>query len=249
MIVRDFLKNINIFKVLDDSQLAAIEDSFFGKEYVQGDKIFAEGEPASHIWIVVEGRVDLRFDLPGRTTSDETTISTVRDSDVFGWSSLVPPHKYKLSAYCATKHAKIMRCNRDTLTKLFEDNKKVGYLFMSGLIKVVGKRFQQLQTIASPMPIAKIKATVHMGTCGITAGAREVMTALLDEKSKTDRNDITIESAGCIGKCLEEPNVTVEINGRESVIYRKVNAEKAKQIFTDHLIEGKVLTDYTLPNE
>jgi len=247
MIVRKFLKNIDIFKVLDDSQLAAIEDSFYGKEFLQGDKIFSEGEPATHIWIVVEGRVDLRFDLPGRTTSDETTISTVSNSGVFGWSSLVPPHEYKLSAYCATKRVKVIRCKQDSLAKLFEENKKAGFLFMSGLIKVVGKRFQQLQTIASPIPAGKIKATVHMGTCGIAAGAREVIASFLDEKGKTDRNDITIESAGCMGKCAEEPNVTVEINGREPITYRKVNPAKAKQIFTDHLMGGEVLTDYVLP--
>lgn len=248
MMVRDFLKNIEMFKVLNDNQLAAIEGSFFEREYMEGDKIFAEGEPASHIWIVVEGRIDLRFDLPGRETSEATTISTINESGVFGWSGLVPPHEYKLSAYCATKRAKLLRCSRDSLTSLFEDNKKAGYLFMSDLIKVVGKRFQQLQSIASPTPIAKIKATVHLGTCGISAGARNVMTTLLNEKGKTTRNDIVIESSGCIGKCMEEPNVTVEINGRDVVIYRKVNSEKAKQIFSRHLIEGKVLTDYVLTN-
>ncbi len=119
---------------------------------------------------------------------------------------------------------------------------------MSGFIKVVGKRFQQLQTITTPMPLSKVKVTVHMGTCGITAGAREVMTTLLNEKAKTDRNDIAIESAGCIGKCTEEPNITVEMNGQETVIYRKVTAAKAAQIFTDHLIGGKPVEDYVLPD-
>ncbi|RJP82668.1 MAG: hypothetical protein C4522_02840 [Desulfobacteraceae bacterium] len=246
--VRDFLKHIEMFNVLDDDQLAALEGSFFEKEYCQGEKIFAEGEPATHIWIVVEGRIDLRFDLPGRKTSEATTISTISESGVFGWSSFVPPYEYKLSAYCATKRAKLLRCSRDSLTSLFEKNKKAGFLFMSALIKVVGKRFQQLQSIASPTPIAGIKATVHMGTCGISAGAREVMTTFLNEKSRTARNDIMIESSGCIGRCAEEPNVTVEINGKETVVYRKVNSEKAKQIFSRHLIEGKVLTEYVLPN-
>jgi len=249
MIVRDFLKNVDIFKVLGDDQLAAIEGSFFEKDYMQGDKIFSEGEQASHIWIIVEGRVDLRFDLPARSTSDETTISTISESMVFGWSSLVPPHEYKLSAYCATKKAKIIRVNHDSLAKLFENNKTAGYLFMSNLIKVVGMRFQQLQALASPMPIAQIKATVHMGTCGIVAGAREVMTTLLEAKSKTDRNDISIESSGCIGKCVEEPNVTVEIDGKETVIYRKVNTEIANKIFNNHLLKGQVITDHVLSDE
>lgn len=161
MMVRDFLKHIEMFKVLDDNQLTAMEGSFFEKEYLQGEKIFAEKEPAAHIWIVVEGHIDLRFDLPGRETSEATTISTISESGVFGWSSFVPPYEYKLSAYCATKRAKLLRCSRDSLTSLFEKNKKAGYLFMSALIKVVGRRFQQLQAMAPPAPIAKINTNLH----------------------------------------------------------------------------------------
>ena len=246
MMVLDILKKTEMFKVLDDTQLDSVGDFFFEKEYVKGEKIFSEGEPAHHIWIVVEGKVDLRFDLPGRETSDETTITTINASGVFGWSSIVPPHEYKLSAYCATDHVKVLRCNRDSLINLFEENKRAGYLFMSELIRVVGKRFQKLQSIAFPAPIARIKATVHMGTCGISAGARDVMTTLLNEKSSSGRNDIVIESAGCMGRCTEEPNVTVEITGKESVVYRKVNAEKARQIFSNHLMGGKVLSEYIL---
>jgi NADP-reducing hydrogenase subunit HndB len=246
MIVRDFLKNVDLFKVLDDDQLTAVAGSFHEKEYKQSDKLFEEGEQASHIWVVVEGRVDLRFDLPGRSTSAKTTISTISELMVFGWSGLVPPHEYKLSAYCATKSLKVIRGSRESLTDLFQKNPRVGYLFMSNLIKIVGKRFQQLQALTSLMPISQTRVTVHMGTCGITAGAREVMTALLEEKSKTDRPDIKINSSGCIGKCTEEPNITVEIDGQETVIYRKVNADKARQIFKNHLLKGEVMTDYVL---
>ena len=154
MIVRDFLKNVNIFKVLSNDQLDAIADSFHEKEYKQGDKLFGEGEQASHFWVVAEGRVDLRFDLPGRSTSAKTTISTRSELMVFGWSGLVPPYKYKLSAYCATKSLKVVRGSRDSLTALFHENPRVGYLFMSNLIKVVGERFQQMQALTSLMPIS-----------------------------------------------------------------------------------------------
>ena len=68
----------------------------------------------------------------------------------------------------------------------------------------------------------------------------------LEEKSKTDRQDIKIKSSGCIGKCKEEPNVTVEIDGQETVIYRNVNADKARQIFKNHLLKGEVVADYVL---
>ena len=55
-----------------------------------------------------------------------------------------------------------------------------------------------------------MKITVHMGTCGIAAGAREVMNALLEELGAVDRQDIRVVTSGCMGMCSSEPNVTVE---------------------------------------
>jgi NADP-reducing hydrogenase subunit HndB len=57
---------------------------------------------------------------------------------------------------------------------------------------------------------ATVKITVHMGTCGIAAGGREVMDALLEEMTETDRQDIRVVTSGCMGMCSSEPNVTVE---------------------------------------
>ncbi|MBW1682673.1 MAG: (2Fe-2S) ferredoxin domain-containing protein, partial [Deltaproteobacteria bacterium] len=55
---------------------------------------------------------------------------------------------------------------------------------------------------------ATVKITVHMGTCGIAAGAREVMDALMEEMAETERDDIQVVSSGCMGMCSSEPNVT-----------------------------------------
>ena len=85
-----------------------------------------------------------------------------------------------------------------------------------------------------------------MATCGIAAGAREVMGALTDEISTSNRHDIEIESAGCIGKCSEEPNITVEVSGEEPVVYGKMDKEKMHQVFKDHILDGNILRDFTI---
>src|SRR4030043_924913 len=76
-----------------------------------------------------------------------------------------------------------------------------------------------------------VKITVHMGTCGIAAGAREVMDALLEEMSQTDRQDIHIMNSGCMGMCSSEPNVTVEVKGQAPIIYQHVDKNRMRQIF------------------
>ena len=93
---------------------------------------------------------------------------------------------------------------------------------------------------------ATAKVTVHMGTCGIAAGAREVMDALLEEMAEADRDDIRIVTSGCMGMCSSEPNVTVEIIGLYPVIYQHMDRNKMRQVFKQHVLQGKVQTDFAL---
>ena len=93
---------------------------------------------------------------------------------------------------------------------------------------------------------ASVKVTVHMGTCGIAAGAREVMDTLLEEMAQTDRQDIHVVNSGCMGMCSSEPNVTVEIKGQDPIIYQHVDRNKMRQIFKRHVLKGEVQTDFAL---
>ena len=90
------------------------------------------------------------------------------------------------------------------------------------------------------------KITVHMGTCGIAAGAKAVMDALLEEMTQADRQDIRVMNSGCMGMCSSEPNVTVEIQGQEPVIYQHMDRNKMRQVFKRHVMLGEVQTDFAL---
>jgi len=91
-----------------------------------------------------------------------------------------------------------------------------------------------------------VKITVHMGTCGIAAGAREVMDTLLEELTEADRQDIHVVTSGCMGMCSSEPNVTVEISGQDPVIYQHMDRNKMRQVFKRHVLLGEVQTDFAL---
>jgi NADP-reducing hydrogenase subunit HndB len=91
-----------------------------------------------------------------------------------------------------------------------------------------------------------IKITVHMGTCGIAAGAREVMDSLLEEMTQVDRQDIKVITSGCMGMCSSEPNVTVEIQGKDPVLYQHMDRNKMRQVFKRHALLGEVQTDFAL---
>jgi len=94
---------------------------------------------------------------------------------------------------------------------------------------------------------ANIIITVHMGTCGIAAGARDVMSALMEEMAAADRQDIRVVAAGCMGRCSSEPNVTVETQGSEPIVYQLMDSNKMRQVFKQHVLRGEVQTDFALP--
>jgi NADP-reducing hydrogenase subunit HndB len=93
---------------------------------------------------------------------------------------------------------------------------------------------------------ANIKVTVHMGTCGIAAGARDVMSALMEEMAEADRQDIRVVASGCMGMCSSEPNVTIEAEGNEPIVYQLMDANKMRQVFKRHVMLGEVQTDFAL---
>jgi NADP-reducing hydrogenase subunit HndB len=93
---------------------------------------------------------------------------------------------------------------------------------------------------------ATVKITVHMGTCGIAAGAREVMDVLLEEMAQADRQDIRVITSGCMGMCSSEPNVTVEMKGQDPVVYQRMDKNKMRQVFKRHVLLGEVQTDFAL---
>lgn len=85
------------------------------------------------------------------------------------------------------------------------------------------------------------KIVVSMGTCGIAAGARDVLSAILEELGKRKMSDVTVTQAGCAGKCDVEPLVEVIKPGREKVTYQHVDKDKARRIVVEHIINEKVL--------
>ena len=91
------------------------------------------------------------------------------------------------------------------------------------------------------------RVVVGMATCGIASGARPVLTklsSLVQEKNLTDK--ISVTQTGCIGICQYEPVVEIVTPGQEKVTYVKMTAEKAVRVVNDHLVNGNVVTEYTI---
>lgn len=85
-----------------------------------------------------------------------------------------------------------------------------------------------------------------MGTCGIAAGSRDTMLAIIDELKKRHKLDVTVGETGCIGLCVKEPIVEVTIPGQQKVVYGNVDASKARQIVASHLVNRQPVADWII---
>ena len=92
----------------------------------------------------------------------------------------------------------------------------------------------------------EIQVTVHMGTCGIAAGARDVLTTLASELEKAAVTKATLRQSGCVGLCDREPMMTVKDAQGQEHRYGKLNAERVRRIVQEHIVDGHPVIDYLI---
>jgi len=90
------------------------------------------------------------------------------------------------------------------------------------------------------------RIVVGMATCGIAAGARPVLLAIMDEVEKLNLKDVIVAQTGCIGVCRLEPIVEVIRPGEDKVTYIKMTPEKARRVVNEHVVGGKVVEEYVM---
>jgi NADP-reducing hydrogenase subunit HndB len=87
---------------------------------------------------------------------------------------------------------------------------------------------------------------VGMGTCGIAAGARDTMKAILSYIEENNLSGIIVTQTGCIGLCEREPIVQVAMGEEPKVTYGKVTPEVAERIMKEHVLGGRSLQEYVV---
>ena len=113
-------------------------------------------------------------------------------------------------------------------------------------IKAIREQMQSQIVVRDKETTDEIRIVVGMATCGISAGARPVFNALVDEVSKRGLHNVKVSRTGCLGMCRLEPIVEVYVPGKEKVTYCHMDEEKAKNIIANHIVNGNVCTEYLI---
>jgi NADP-reducing hydrogenase subunit HndB len=104
----------------------------------------------------------------------------------------------------------------------------------AGELRKIREKIQNENAVRHGVGCAKV--TVHMGTCGIASGARDVLESLLIDMAQHKAADVIVAVDDCIGLCDREPLVTVLKPGHEPINYEKMNPEKMRHVFKEHII-------------
>ena len=90
------------------------------------------------------------------------------------------------------------------------------------------------------------QVTVHMGTCGIAAGARDVVATFMTEMSAAGVTSASLHQTGCAGLCEEEPMATITAADGTMYRYGSLDKDKVRVIVTDHLVGGVPVDAYLI---
>jgi len=108
-------------------------------------------------------------------------------------------------------------------------------------------RKESLQTTNLRGGAGRVKITVHMGTCGIAAGARDILAAVMKEIDERKLMDVIVTNSGCAGLCSKEPMITVETKDELAPVkYIELTASKIKAIFDRHVMKNEIVKEYAL---
>ena len=117
---------------------------------------------------------------------------------------------------------------------------------MKSLEELAAIRERMKNKVALREANGDIRIVVGMATCGIAAGARQVLNALVETVAKENLDNVTVTQTGCIGMCRLEPIVEVFVPDQERVTYVKMTPEKVPEIIEQHIKGGKPVAKYTI---
>jgi len=178
MVNLEALERASLFRDLPAALLRRLAALGEERSYAPGQRIFHEGEGATHLCVIKEGRVALEMDLQiGRTEAGErrTFAAVLSPPDCFGWSALVPPHTRTMSAV-AIQATTVVAFEREALERLIADDPRAGVLLMRGLAQVVGHRLMEARAKLSfvialvshelKAPLAAVESYLQVILCG-----------------------------------------------------------------------------------
>jgi NADP-reducing hydrogenase subunit HndB len=119
-------------------------------------------------------------------------------------------------------------------------------LIMKSLEELNAIRDKKKDELSQRKDSKNLRIVVGMASCGIAAGAKPVMDEIISELKTRNISGVRVSMTGCMGICRLEPIVEVINPDETRVTYANIDAEKAKRIVAEHIVNGRICTDLTI---
>jgi CRP-like cAMP-binding protein len=148
MTAKQVLRECQGFSTLDDTALEEIISLAVEKQYEAGTTLFEQGDSAEELLVLQEGKVALQMTLPRALgqTGRRVTVDIVTKNEIVGWSAIVEPYSYTLTAVCL-QNVKSLSISGNKLRWLLRDNHNIGYEVLKELVKVVASRLDDTRQV------------------------------------------------------------------------------------------------------
>ncbi|MDH3290996.1 MAG: cyclic nucleotide-binding domain-containing protein [Gemmatimonadota bacterium] len=140
------LERLAIFEGLTRDQLRAVGEQCEIMSVKRGETVFRAGESAQYLLFVRSGRVELRFQVVYAGATDEYPLDTVTANGACGWSAMIPPHKYTLTAH-AVEDSELLRIKQSDLQGCCDTDPRMGYVVMGNIARTIGARYELARRI------------------------------------------------------------------------------------------------------
>jgi CRP-like cAMP-binding protein len=138
MVDLDTLRRFPYFSELSENELKEIASITTQKSFPAQHQIFAEGDDAKYLYVIMKGRVEIDYTL---AEDRHLNIQTLEDGDILVWSALVEP--YKIKAVGTTReNTLVLAIDAEKLREILEVDPILAHVLMHQVSKMLGERLQ-----------------------------------------------------------------------------------------------------------
>ncbi|HOD35574.1 MAG TPA: cyclic nucleotide-binding domain-containing protein [Syntrophales bacterium] len=160
MVSAEILREANIFRNLNDTQIDKLASIAVSETHKAGTLLYKEGDLATHLYIVEEGKVFLQMEtgMGSDRPPMRITVDTITGGQAMGWSVFVEPHKYTLSGLCM-ENSKLVSFEADKLRDLLNQDSVLGVEMMKGIVRVLASRLNNTRILLiNEMAMAQLRS-------------------------------------------------------------------------------------------
>jgi CRP/FNR family transcriptional regulator, cyclic AMP receptor protein len=140
------LRRAAIFGELQDTEAERLLAVARSQQCHKGECLFLLGDHADRLYVVLKGKVELTFPLSFGGIVRDVPVESKTPGGALGWSALVKPHRFTLSAR-GVETSELATFPRQDLLRVFEADPRIGYVVMRHIAEVVGRRLLQVQAL------------------------------------------------------------------------------------------------------